>query len=31
MAREYVKRHSPDAAGNVHVKMVRLEVEAGKP
>jgi trans-aconitate 2-methyltransferase len=26
----YVAKHSPDAEGNVHVRMVRLEIEAGK-
>jgi hypothetical protein len=26
----YVQRHPPDAAGQVHVRMVRLEVEACK-
>ena len=31
IATEYVKRYPPDAQGNVHVKMVRLEVEAMKP
>jgi hypothetical protein len=29
-AEEYVRRHPADAQGNVHVEMVRLEVEAVK-
>ncbi len=28
---EYLSRHPVDAEGNVHVRMVRLEVEAVKP
>jgi len=31
VAKDYVKRFPPDARGNIHVKMVRLEVEALKP
>jgi len=31
MVTEYLARHPVDAAGNVHVRMVRLEVEAVKP
>jgi len=31
VAKEYVRRFPPDAGGNIHVKMVRLEVEALKP
>jgi len=31
VVRQYVKQHLPDEQLRVHVKMVRLEVEAGKP
>jgi len=31
MADAYMKEYPPDPGGQVHVKMVRLEVEAGKP
>jgi trans-aconitate methyltransferase len=31
VAKEYVKQFPPDARGNIHVKMVRLEVAALKP
>jgi trans-aconitate 2-methyltransferase len=29
--REYLRGHPPDAGGRVHLKMVRLEVEAARP
>lgn len=31
LADAYMKEYPPDSAGQVHVKMVRLEVEAQKP
>jgi trans-aconitate 2-methyltransferase len=30
VTRRYVAKHPPDAAGNVHVRMVRLEIDAEK-
>jgi trans-aconitate 2-methyltransferase len=30
VTRRYVAKHPPDARGNVHVRMVRLEIDAGK-
>jgi hypothetical protein len=30
VTRRYVAKHPPDAEGKVHVRMVRLEIEAEK-